>query len=204
MLGLLLLLLGAPSARAQDQTAAACLAAPLRSAEILGCEASACPTPEDAARFLSLADLRPGVTLTAAHVKLIGTRFAETRLFARTVVGCRRTEDDRVHAVVTVTPNIFVRRVLVEGNQFFKQRDILKRVFLRAGTVLDADPAQPEQSEQIQRQIQSLSRLYRNAGLERVTIDVDIAPAEKVAGAVDLTFRILEGERARIESIRIR
>ena len=60
---------------------------------------------------------------------------------------------------VHLTPNSFVRKVSVEGNVYFREREIRKRIFLRPGSVLNATPGRERADETVQRQVDSLKRL---------------------------------------------
>lgn len=177
-----------------------CLSAPLVRVEVRGCESTHCPTAADRRRFIDLIDTPAGAPLTPAALARVRARVAGTGLFGAVALRCE-AEAGGVALAVEVAPQTLVRRVRIRGNAFFKRRDLLKRVFLRAGTPLEADPARPEASEQLQRQVASLERLYATAGLDDVTIRVVVDPVEE--GAADLEFVITEGERARLEALEI-
>lgn len=177
-----------------------CLAAPIARVEVRGCEATHCPTEADRARFVDLIDAPPGVTLSVEDLARIRARLDGTGLFRSVALRCEAAADGLL-LIVEVPPQTLVRRVRIRGNAFFKRRDLLKRVFLRAGTRLEADPDRPEASEQLRRQVASLERLYATEGLDDVTIRVVVDPVEE--GAADLEFVISEGERARLEALEI-
>ncbi|TNF26654.1 MAG: hypothetical protein EP329_20890 [Deltaproteobacteria bacterium] len=187
-------------AAAPPPTGGPCDGVVVAKATLTGCERTACPTAGDRARFLRLAELVPGATLTDASVARAKARLLETSFFRAVAIGCHAGADGGEVEVIAA-PHTVVRRVRITGNQFFKRRDLLKRVFLRSGTVLDLDPAAPGDNPQIQRQITSLLRLYAGAGLDDVTITPNV---EEVSEAtIDLELTIREGTRAHIETIQI-
>ncbi len=199
---LLAIALTAPLAHAADPppTAGPCDGVALTTATLTGCEQTACPTEADRRRFLRLAGLVTGAHLSDEKVAIARQRLLETDLFRAVAIRCSPLESGAIVDVVAA-PHTLVRRVSVSGNQFFKRREVLKRVFLRSGTVLDLDPGAPGDNPQVQRQVASLQRLYAGAGLD----DVAITPKVEVVseGAVDLELAIREGARAHIESIAV-
>lgn len=184
------------AARADD--AGGCATGPIATVNLTGCQTTACPTPADEARFLSLAELAPGKQLDDRSIAQLHARFAATGLFRESSLRCAAGPDG-LAVELHVEPHRLVRKVRIEGNQYEKRVDLLKRVFLRSGTVLDADPAHPELSEPVLRQIASLQRLYAGDGLEGVKIEVELEAIGD--GAVDVTIRVAEGERQRIERV---
>jgi len=185
-----------PGARAAAPAGGPCDGVVVARATLTGCETTACESEDDRARFLRLAGLEVGAQLTDARVATARERLLETQIFRAIAIGCR---GDAVEVVVV--PHTVVQRVRITGNQFFKRRDLLKRVFLRSGTVLDLDPTTPGDNPQIQRQITSLLRLYAAAGLDDVTIVPNVEIVSETV--IDLELAIQEGTRAHIETIDI-
>jgi len=178
----------------------ACLGAPLAAVRLVGCQSTSCPGAEDQARVLSLAGLAPGVTLESAAVERAYARLSQTRLFSRVALACA-PGDAGPTAELRVAPPLQVRFVRIFGNQVKQKREILRRVFLRAGTVLEADPERPMESEQIARQVDAIQRFYANDGLEDVTVAVRLVRVAE--DQADLELHVAEGDRARIDRIAI-
>lgn len=108
--------------------------------------------------------------------------------------------------VATVVPTRFIRRVGIEGQDIFRKRDIIKRVFLRSGTPLAVEPDSSDEAIEadpdIARQIDSLLRLYRQRGLDDVRITVRLTAVSLTR--VDVDFVIHEGAARRIDSLEVR
>lgn len=177
-----------------------CPELPLGSVLLEGCENNPCGEPEMGEQFLSLVGLEPGEVLTGQSQELVKARLMATGFFRRVVLQCA-SADSAVDLTVHLTPNSFVRKVSVEGNVYFREREIRKRIFLRAGSVLNATPGRERADETVQRQMDSLKRLYRKEGLEDVRIDVRSTPV--VPGVVDVVIEIEEGVRQRIRKLNL-
>ncbi len=192
---MLAVVLGADTARAADE--AACVGMTINKRAIRGCETSQCRDDASQERLWELVELPIGHTLTQPEIDRSHRRLGATKLFRSTALKCSGGT-----LTIEVVPNTFVRNVRISGNAFFKDKDIVKRVFLRTGTVLNADLGRPRDNPDVERQIASLQRLYSSAGLEDV--DISVALTSNGELGVDIEFLIAEGERGRVDQIRVR
>ena len=77
--------------------------------------------------------------------------------------GCCRAAAGGLAMELDVCPNTFVREVHIEGNHYFNESDIRKRLLIRPGEVLDVDPERPLDNDDIVRQVASIETLvYAN------------------------------------------
>ena len=104
------------------------------------CEGTACDDVANAEKFLSLTDLRTGMTLTQDRVDVAVRRLLATGFFTHIDVGCDRSDDGAVTVVLTVHGTWVVEEVEVEGNEQLLESDIRKRIFIRRGSMLDPRP----------------------------------------------------------------
>jgi len=175
-----------------------CAGAPIARIEIEGCDATLCkarPAIERLVQTLPLtaSDATP---IGDADLARLAAMMKETRIVAAPpTFTCR---DDQV-LVVAVQPQAFVRKVSLAGNDVFRKKILMKRVFLRPGTPLTLDPTDPTSNDDVARQIDSLLRLYRQAGLDAAHIDVHARLVSQTE--LDLDFDISEGPRARIDTV---
>lgn len=182
-----------PEASADDL--AACATRPIARVDIQGCdiECRSLPALEALTELVIL-----GRPLTEADRAVLDQRLEATRLATRARFSCR-SEGATAVLTLEVAPMSFVRRVRITGNDAFRRKELQKRVFLRPGAPLPIDPDDPLANEQVQRQVESLERLYRQAGLDDVTIEVIARRVDETL--IDLELVIEEGERTRIESL---
>jgi len=186
----------APDAAVHD--IAACAERPVVRVAIDGCGAG-CDAGPALANLLGLVPL--GAPVAAEDVARLARRLDETRLTTSFRFTCV-AEDSGAALLLSVQPMSFVRRVSITGNDAFRRKDLQKRIFLRPGTPLSIDPARPLEDEQVRRQIESLERLYRQAGLDDVKVEVIATRVD--ATHIDLEFAIEEGARTRIEAVTAR
>ncbi len=175
-----------------------CAGKPVRDVRIEGCDAACGARP---ALMSLLSVVARGQPLSLDDGGRLRRRLDETRLVIDARFECIEDVNGSV-LVLSVKPMTFVRRVRITGNDAFRRKDLLKRVFLRPGTPLPIDPDRPLDDDQVKRQVESLERLYRQAGLDDVTIVV-IATRIDVTH-IDLELAITEGRRTRIESLTAR
>ncbi|MFO0749576.1 MAG: BamA/TamA family outer membrane protein [Myxococcota bacterium] len=188
------MLVGA-SARA-DLPAHPCPGVPIARATIVGCDADRCRAHAAIARLVATLPLRgDAVPLADMDLLRLSGELVATRLVsAPPTYVC---EGDQLY--VTVVPQTFVRKVTLDGNDVFHKKDLMKRVFLRPGTPLTLDPARPMENEDVARQVDSLLRLYRQAGLDTAQIKAGarlVSPTE-----LDLELTISEGARNRVDTV---
>jgi outer membrane protein assembly factor BamA len=187
-----------PTAPPTSDDFGACAAKPVARVHVDGC-GEGCQAGRALLALVGLARL--GETLPPEEGERLRRRLDDSKLAARSRFTCI-DEGDTSALVLGVEPMTFVRRVRVTGNDAFRRKDILKRVFLRAGTPLPIDPARAMEDEQVQRQVESLERLYRQAGLDDAHVEVIATRVD--ATHIDLELRITEGVRTRIEELTAR
>lgn len=172
---------------------AACFERPVADARVVGCDAS-CEPP-----LLSLlASVARGVRLTPSRADQLVQRIEASRLTTKARLTCIAAGPASL-LELDVVPMTYVRRVEITGNEAFRRKDILKRVFLRPGTPLPVDPKAPLEDEQVRRQVESIERLYRQSGLDEVKVEVLVTPVDRTH--IDLEVRLREGARTRLESV---
>ncbi|MEC9072802.1 MAG: POTRA domain-containing protein, partial [Myxococcota bacterium] len=175
-----------------------CPELPVGAVHVEGCDDNPCGEAITQERLLSLADLGPGTIFTKDRQERVTSRLMATGFFRRVVMRCS-PNGDAIDVNLNLISNSFVRKVSIEGNVYFREREIRKRVFLRAGSVLNATPGRERADETVQRQVDSLKRLYRKEGLEDVRIGIQSTPV--VPGVVDVMIEIEEGIRQRIRKL---
>lgn len=184
----------ARSAAASDE----CVGKELASLALAGCPGTICSEPSVEPSLRSLTDLRVGEAISAEALARASKRLRQTGFFKSVSASCAPSGGG-VALRLKVEPNSFVSRVAIEGNHHFHESELRKRVFLRPGTILNLTPGQEAANDEVDRQIDSLRRMYRKAGLEGVSIQVR---AERVSStALELTIVIEEGTRQRIREV---
>ncbi len=188
------LLLPAGSGRGDEGEVPACPDAPVTEVRLEGCEARACDAHVPLQRLLTtnLGEPAPGAALRREEARLLATRLVD--------LASVRCEAGVL--VATVTPTVFIRRVDVLGQSFFSRRDLLKRVFLRAGSPIrapDDSAAALAEVPEVARQLESLGRLYRQNGIEDVVITPKLRRVSQTR--VDLEFVIDEGLAERVDTV---
>lgn len=191
----LLLLLLCADARAE---VVPCAGAPIVAVEIAGCDQGTCKARPALDRLvqtlpLTRADATP--LAEADLIRLAGIMKESKLVAAVPTFACR---DDQT-LVVKVQPQAFVRKVSLAGNDHFRKKDLMKRVFLRSGTPLTLDPSEPKKNDDVARQVDSLLRLYRQAGLDAAQIEVHARLVSQTE--LDLELVIAEGPRTRIDTV---
>lgn len=175
-----------------------CLERTVTSFEIQGCEDASCGDPKILEQLRSLTDITEGVLFTARSRGRALERLEKTGFFASIVFACDALADTTA-VVLVARPATFISRVSVEGNVYFREQELRKRIFLRPGIALNVAPGKEMKSDLVRRQIDSLKRLYRREGLEEVSVRIQSVPV----GPHKAEVRILihEGERARIRNV---
>lgn len=175
---------------------AACVGATLQRTDLEGCAEDTCATRP--ALLALLAAIPRGRPLDLTDLARFHAGLDGSRLVRDATVTCRSDPAGDV-LVATVVPASFVRKVSIRGNDHFREHDLMKRVFLRPGTAIAVDPARPLDNEGIARQIESLLRLYRSAGLDLAKVTAIVTQHSPIH--VDLAFVIDEGPRLRVDSV---
>jgi len=184
-----------PLAPANNDNFAACTAKPVTRVHVEGC-GDGCEAGPALYALLGLVELN--AQLPASDGERLRRRLDETRLAVSARFVCI-DEGASSALVLGVKPMSFVRRVRITGNDAFRRKDLLKRVFLRPGSPLPIDADHPLDDDQVKRQVESLERLYRQAGLDDVKIKVIATRID--ATHIDLELAITEGTRTRIEAV---
>lgn len=194
----------APTLEAPDSVvetpAHPCAGKPIYSVRLAGCKGPVCESGEMLAGFVSLTDISPGQVLNAADIARAIGRLEATGFFRSVALTCR-PKGEEVVLVIEVRPHRFVRKVSVEGNQYFREAELAKRLTLHSGDPLDVEPGRVEDNETVQRLIESLRALYLREGLQEVYFDVTADLIDETT--LDLTVHIEEGERDRVRALDI-
>ena len=177
-----------------------CVGTPIYSVRLAGAQGPLFDSGEMRAGFVTLTDIVPGQTLSEGRVAHAIARVEATGFFRSVALECS-PKGDELALVIQVQPHRFVRKVTIRGNQFFRETELSKRVTLHSGDALDVEPGEEEDSEALQRLVDSLRALYFREGLEDVLFDVKVELVDETT--LDLFVDIEEGERDRIRSIDI-
>jgi hypothetical protein len=177
-----------------------CAGKPIYSVRLSGCRGPVCESGEMRAGFVSLTDIQPGQVLTTAAIALAVARLEATGFFRSVALSCR-PKGEELALVIDVRPHRFVQSVAVEGNQYFREVELAKRLTLHSGDPLDVQPGKEADDETVQRLLESLKALYHREGLEDVSFQVDAELVDETT--LDLTVSIEEGERDRVRSLDI-
>lgn len=197
---ILALLVTEPAPAPQGGDAATALAfcdRPLGSRVLVGCDEDCRVRPQ----LLALLELAP--LGEPPDLATLAARIEDARLTRKASLSCSAEPGapERSRLTLSAHPIPFVRRVRVTGNDAFRRRELVKRIFLRAGTPIDIDPERPLDNELVRRQIDSLERFYRQSGLDEATASVIVTPVE--THLLDLEFRVAEGRRTRLDGLDI-
>lgn len=190
--------LAAPTDLSEAFPADACEGRPVTAVVLEGCAGTRCEDDVERAKLLAILGVRLGAPYTSVAVVRGTGRLLDTRFFHTATPRCE-PDGDGVRLVVDVQGTWVVRRIVIEGSQYFYDSDIRKRVFLRPGSVLDPRPAML--AEQLQRQKDSIRRVYVREGFARARVDVSAEPLP--GGLAELRIRIDEGPKDRIGSVRV-
>lgn len=163
-----------------------------------GCEGTRCADEEARAALGALVGVAPGTPWDEPAVRAGVGRLVATRFFHAVDVRCEAREGGTV-LVLVVNGTWTVRDVEIEGNQFFYESDIRKRVFLRPGTVLDPRPEQLRADEE--RQAESIRRLYAREGFARAAVTVTVVRGE--AGEATVRVQVDEGPKDRVGDVEV-
>ncbi len=176
-----------------------CEGAPIRAIALTGCPTRVCSSPAVTANLVSLTDIALEQRVTQVELTRAQQRLVKTGFFKGVAFRCAPVAGGFA-MTIEADPAIIVRNVEVEGNRYFRETEVTRRVFLRSGSELDVGVDEPlAGSEQVTRQIESIKALYRGAGIEDV--EVSIASARVSDTVVDLTIHIQEGPRQSIAEI---
>ncbi len=130
-------------------------------------------------------------------------RLLKTGYFESVTLRCVPKLSGGQKVTLVVQPNRFVRSVEVEGNEFFREHELSKFIFLRSGSILNVRPGHEHDNEDVQRLIETLKNAYRREGLENVDIRVSAEPVDDDL-AFDLTVHITERPRDRLREVTLR
>lgn len=175
-----------------------CLERIVTTFEIQGCEEASCGEPEILEQLRSLTDITEGVLLTDQVRSRALDRLEQTGFFASVTFECDAIVDTTA-VVLVARPATFISRVSVEGNVYFREQELRKRIFLRPGIALNVEPGKEMKSDLVRRQVDSLKRLYRREGLEEVSVRILSVPVGPHRTEVRIVMH--EGERARIRKV---
>ena len=175
-----------------------CLGRTVTSFEIQGCEEASCGDPEIQEQLRSLTDITEGIVFTDQMRSRALERLEKTGFFASIVFECDAIVDTTA-VVLVARPATFITRVSVEGNVYFREQELRKRIFLRPGIALNVTPGKEMKSDLVRRQIDSLRRLYRREGLEEVSVRIKSIPSGPHKTEVKIIMH--EGERARVRKV---
>ena len=163
-----------------------------------GCTVERCGVPEIQERLLSLSDLRKGEFVDGFMVERARLRLLKTQFVAALRTECVLGEGT-ISVRLIAKPQLFVSGVSVEGNEVLYQSEIRKRLLIEPGTPLT--PGTPEAEERVSNQVETLERLYRDAGFDEPQIYVDVRKEDSSDVAVGI--RIREGVRQIITDVEI-
>ena len=175
-----------------------CLERYVTSFQILGCEDAPCGEPEILEQLRSLTDIKEGMQLTELARSRALERLEKTGFFASVSLECDAIVDT-TDVTLRARPATFITRVSVEGNIYFREQELRKRIFLRPGIALNVEPGKEMKSDLVRRQIDSLKRLYQREGLEEVGVQVQ--STRSGPHQLEVQILLLEGERARVRNV---
>lgn len=161
-----------------------------------GCAGTRCEDQAARAELLKLAAVPLGEPYEAAWAAAAVERLVATKFF-HTVVGLCEESQGRTTLVLAVEGTWVVRAVEIDGNQYFYESDVRRRVFLRPGTVLDPRPERL--AEDLARQEESIRRLYAREGFSRA--DVTVRAEAGDPGEAVVRVRVDEGPKDRVSDV---
>lgn len=171
----------------------ACDAPSLAAIRLEGCVAATCADDDRRASFEALSGLTLGQPVSASDVARAQRLLVATGFFHGVDATCQPGPEG-LTVVLSVHNNWTIRDVDIEGNQHFYKSDIRKRVFLRRGAALD--PRAGPLADELQRQKESIERLYARDGF--AAAKVELVPKADEDGYVHLLIRIDEGPKNRV------
>ncbi len=176
-----------------------CEGLPVGLVEVGACESPSRPCePDTRASLVSLTDLAIGQTWLPANVARASRRLLETGYFAQVTPRCA-PDATGIWAEVRFDTvlNHRIRRVRFVGNANLYDSDLLRRLFLRPGTVFN--PGDPRTEVERTRQEALLARRYAKEGFgaAKVMLSAEVLSPE----AVDLEVIIDEGRRRKVGGV---
>ena len=188
-----------------DRAEKACLGRVIAAVALAGCANTRCADPDVYAGVVSLTDLVPGRALAAGQLRLASNRLVrdpssrqEALGFFRSVsTSCLPDASGHAHITLTVTGNLQVRRVVIQGNEKIWEDEVRNKLLVRAGDVLNPDS--PEGMNVLVRQAQAIEALYQRNGFDeaKVKATATVETADEVRVVLDIT----ENRRQRVTQI---
>lgn len=188
----------AGSVRAREAAAPPdpCVGAPVVSSALEGCAIAACKARDFDAAIRALADLAPGSVHDAASLAAARARLMRLDLFRSVAFACSPV-DGGIDVRVQVVPGTWIRRIRVVGNRHFYESRILDRLSVFPGDRLD--PGDKVAEDALEQARATIRRAYMEDGFTGTDVAIERVPIGEAE--VDLTFRVTEGVRVRIERL---
>lgn len=160
---------------------------------------------EIAEGILEVADIRPGNPTDSDTVKAGEDRLLRLGLFKKVKIICK-PHDGRVDIEVNVTEATRLRHIEVEGNEHFYGTDVVDRLTVQPGDVLE--PSEPWSQEILDRVRETVLRMYRDEGYYDTKVTVELVaegyPTKDARDdEIDMVIRIEEGERVKVGAVDI-
>ena len=169
-----------------------------------GCAGLPCGEAAVRRQLFSLSGFGEGAAPLDARTRDLGVaRLLQTGYFEAVSLRCVPRLSGGQKVTFVVEPNHFVKSVEVEGNEFFRDHELSKFIFLRPGAILNVTPGREQDNEDLSRLVETLQNAYRREGLENVDIRVIAEPVDDGL-AFDLTVRVTERPRDRLREVSIR
>lgn len=185
------------TAAQRDAIEAECVGRTAVSVGLTNCPPEVCLDRARIKTLVSVTDLddRP---IADGAFEVAVARLRKTGYFRDAVVRCTPTGGG-VAVKIDLCANSVIESVDISGNRFFRDNEIRKRIFLRPGQVLNANPSYPAENERVQRQVLALKRLYQREGIAlRRTPRIDV---RKTGIKLALTVVIEEADRQGVRDL---
>ncbi len=173
---------------------AGCLGAKVVSASLHGCSASFCRPKGFADAVLGVADLRPGMTFNDESLAAAQRRLGQLDLFRSVAFACEAVPGG-IDVRLDVVPGTRIRKVRVVGNRHFYDSQILDRLSVFPGDRMEPDDRVAQNA--LEQAADTIRRAYQEDGFTGT--EVRIERKEVGVAEVDVTFRVVEGLRVRVE-----
>ncbi|MBL6974432.1 MAG: BamA/TamA family outer membrane protein [Deltaproteobacteria bacterium] len=173
-----------------------CVAGPILSSRLDGCDVPRCQTPGFPEILLDLADLAAGRVLDPAGLEAARQRLVNLGFFRTVDVICSGNESG-LDVVVRVQPRTQLTEIRIKGHKHFYLSALVDRLAIRHGDYLDR--GQPRTQEVLRQVREVIGGAYEEEGFHGTRVTTTLLGAGK--GLVELEIQVEEGKRLKIASI---
>lgn len=159
-----------------------------------GCDAPFCQDKRFKEALIDFTGLASGQFVSQQLITDVLDGIKRLGLFKQAELWCVEGEDGRV-AYLHLKPLLRVRKIIFKGNKHFYDSEIMDRLPLFRGDALD--PSDRASKNQLEQAVDTIKRAYQEDGFASTEVSAEWKEIEN--SFIDVTFRIEEGIRVRVE-----